>query len=351
MAKCVVGIDISLKKMDACISVIDDVQRVKVIGTRTFNNTLSGFKHLDTWLKMKCKNGCDVVGMEATGIYYEECAYYFFEQGYNVVVVLPNLAKKYFQAMGFRSKNDKTDAKALAQMFAERNFRSWKPKGRFYDKLRALTRHWESLQKYKTSLNNQLHALKHAKYVIKEVVQQIQRQIRLINKQLEKLDGMIAKHIQSDKKVASKVDKIAKIKGVGIVTISTIIAETNGFELFENSRQLVSYSGYDVVENQSGKRVGKTRISKIGNSHIRRVLLMPSFNVVTWKVPVFLSLYERTFERHKIKMKSYTAVQKKILVLIYSLWKKDEEFDQELYIRNYQNEEQDSSLVGLEQAC
>jgi transposase len=52
----------------------------------------------------------------------------------------------------------------------------------------------------------------------------------------------------------------------------TVIAETNGFTLFENSKQLVSYAGYDVVENQSGKRVGKTSISKKGNYRIRRII-------------------------------------------------------------------------------
>ena len=52
---------------------------------------------------------------------------------------------------------------------------------------------------------------------------------------------------------------------------------------FANQRQLVSYAagppgGYDVVENQSGNRSGKTRISKKGNSRIRRILHLPAFN-------------------------------------------------------------------------
>ncbi|MCD8264294.1 MAG: IS110 family transposase [Tannerellaceae bacterium] len=32
--------------------------------------------------------------------------------------------------------------------------------------------------------------------------------------------------------------------------------------MFNSVAQLVSYAGYDVVENQSGKRVGRSRISK-----------------------------------------------------------------------------------------
>ena len=50
-------------------------------------------------------------------------------------------------------------------------------------------------------------------------------------------------------------------------------------------------------------------------------------------------------------MKGYTAVQKKLLVLIYTLWKKDKEFEENYKDGKYQKEEQDSSLVGWEQAC
>lgn len=350
MAKYAVGLDISLSKMDACVSFIDNEQRVKVIASKVFRNTKTAFPQLEAWVKKHCKDNPVVIGMEATGVYYEECAYFLYEKGYDIVVVLPNLAKKYFQAMGFRSKNDKADAKALSQMFAERVFKLWKPRGRFFYKLRAMTRHRESLQTLKTALNNQIHALSHGMYVIKEVIMQLQQQIKLIDKQLAALDKKILDHIQSDAVLAEKIQKIITIKGVGTLVAATIVAETNGFELFENSRQLVSYSGYDAVENQSGTHRGKTRISKKGNAHIRRILFMPAFSVVTQKVAVFLSLYERTYERHKIKMKSYTAVQKKLLVLIYTLWKKEEKFIENHRQVNTRKEEQDSSLVGLAQA-
>jgi hypothetical protein len=42
---------------------------------------------------------------------------------------------------------------------------------------------------------------------------------------------------------------------------------------------------------------------------------------------LFVNLYKRTFEKHGIKMKSYVAVQKKILTIIFALWKKNEAFD------------------------
>ena len=133
--------------------------------------------------------------------------------------------------------------------------------------------------------------------------------------------------MEEDEILKKKFADICKIKGLGLQSLAVIIAETNGFAAFKNVSQLVSYAGYDVVENQSGNRIGKTKISKKGNSHIRRCLHFPAFNMIKYEVAPFKNLYERIYEISKIKMKGYTAVQKKLLIVIYTLWKKDEAFD------------------------
>ena len=61
-----------------------------------------------------------------------------------------------------------------------------------------------------------------------------------------------------------RVKKIETIKGLQLITIVTILSETNGFAQFNNIRQVVSYAGLDVAERQSGLFKGKTRISKKG---------------------------------------------------------------------------------------
>lgn len=334
MLKYSLGIDISMKVLNACLSVIDNLQEIKVKASKKFNNDAVGFKELSGWIKKHYKH-TDVpfsIVMEATGVYYEQCAMYLFKQGWSVAVVLPNKAKKYLQACGIKSKNDKIDARGLAQMGAEQKLEPWQPMDEFFFTLRTLTRHHESLQVLKTNINNQLHAHNEGVLAIKQVVKQLNKLIETINKQIEETETSIKNHIVSEPAVYQKVQDIAKIKGVGLMTLATVLAETNGFLLFKNTAQLVSYCGYDIVENQSGKHNGKTRISKQGNSHIRRILHMPAFNVVRYKVAPFIQLYGRTIEKHHLKMKSYVAVQKKILVIIYSLWKKGEPFDE-----NYNN--------------
>jgi transposase len=52
---------------------------------------------------------------------------------------------------------------------------------------------------------------------------------------------MMKNLIDSDHVIKEKIANICKIKGIGMLTAATILAETNGFELFKNYKQLVSY--------------------------------------------------------------------------------------------------------------
>jgi len=321
------GIDASKDNMDVCLMFVDQTLDAKIKAQHKFANTLSGFKELHRWCKKHCKELVPLyVLMEATGVYYEKLAIYLVDQQYSVSVVLPNKARKYMQALGLKSKNDKIDAKGLALMSSQQKFDVWQPLSKFYYQLRQLTRHHQNLQESKTSLANQHHALQHSAYVTKEVTRQLRKTITLFEKQIEQIKIAIVEHISSDQTVQRKVNHICRIKGVDVLTVATVIAETNGFTLFNNIAQLVSFAGYDVIESQSGNHSGKTRISKKGNSRIRRILHMPAFNVVRHQQAPFTNLYERVYDGTKIKMKAYVAVQKKLLVLIYTLWKKDEAF-------------------------
>ncbi|MDQ3843702.1 MAG: IS110 family transposase [Bacteroidota bacterium] len=336
MIKYSLGIDISLKMLHACLSVIDVQQQVKIKATRKFANNALGFKELQHWIQKHYKQQ-DIplhIIMEATGVYYEQCAMYLYKNGFTVIVVLPNKAKKYLQAKGLKSKNDKMDAKGLAQMGAEQRLESWQPMDDFYYTLRSLTRHHESLQNLKTNLTNQRHADHAGVHTNKQIDKQLNKLIETIDKQIAEIQKAIEDHIASDITVQQKIKGIIKIKGVGLLTVATLLAETNGLLLFKNTSQLVSFAGYDVIENQSGNHKGKTRISKKGNRHIRRILHLPAFNVVRYQVAPFMQLFNRTIQKHHIKMKSYVAVQKKVLAIIYSLWKNNKAFDEDYY-KNY----------------
>ena len=116
---------------------------------------------------------------------------------------------------------------------------------------------------------------------------------------------------------------ICSIPGVGRLTAATVLAETNGFELIRNKRQLTSYAGLDVKEKQSGTSIkGKPRISKKGNRHLRKAMHLPALVAIRHEKK-FKAVFVRLVSKHGIKMKAAVAVQRKLLEMIYTVYSKN----------------------------
>src|SRR5215203_6381521 len=344
--KYAIGIDMGMEKLDACISLMTVQQQVIVKAQCNFNNDYKGFALFHAWVTKNIKMDLPIIFlMEATGVYYEQLAWFLYDKDCTVSVVLPNKAKKYKEALGLKSKNDHIDAKGLAQMACEQKATQWKPFSKDIYLLRLITRQIQNISKQCNIISNQLHALQHAMFRDKVIEKMYNKQLTLLQKNKKDLQKRVELIVDSDKSLKQKFQNICKIKGLGLQNLAVIVAETNGFAAFENIAQLVSYAGYDVIENQSGKRTGKTKISKKGNAHIRKCLHFPAFNTVRLKVGPFKNLYERVYERSKIKMKAYTAVQKKLLVMVFVLWKNDQSFNPDYQDKVSRDAEPEPSLA------
>lgn len=136
------GIDMAMENFDACPSIIDEQQRVAIRAQCSFKNNKKGFETFLAWVVKNTKQFAVPVVylMEATGIYYEQLAWFLHKQGNTVSVVLPNKAKKYKDALGLKSKTDRIDAEGLAQMACEQNNAIWKPLSDNLYLLRLITR-------------------------------------------------------------------------------------------------------------------------------------------------------------------------------------------------------------------
>lgn len=339
-----VGIDCAKDELVVCFGCLTNQWQTVYKANSVFGNTDSGFKKLLKWSEKLAEKDvplCFVV--EATGVYHEKAVYYLFDAGKQVNVVLPNKARHFAQTMKVRTVNDKECAKMLAVMGLEKQLDAWQKPDVVHAHLKQLTRERERLLDDKTMVNNQLHAEEHAVFPVKNSINRMKKRIRLLEKQAEEIEHEIITIIESHPVLHEKIKKICTIKGVGFITAITVVAETNGFNLIRNSKQLVSYAGYDVVEKQSGTSVhGKSRISGKGNKHIRKAMHFPALTSVMHDAH-HKALYTRLESKHGIKMKAYTAVQRKLLVLIYALWKKDECYDPDYHNRK------SNELKNLEQ--
>lgn len=326
-----VGIDISKEKFNACLYMYD---RASDVGCCTksieFANTRQGFNQLVRWSRKEAHKGCALTYlMEPTGVYYEGLAYHLHKIGQTFYVVLPNKARKFCEAEGIKTKTDAMDARCLALMgCVSRKLRPWSPPKPIYRELRQMTRFRADLCKVRTSMTNRQEALLHMAGAVKGVLKGCERLVEEIDKLLEKNEKAISAKLAEDSELEAKVRRIATVKGIRQTTIVSVIAETEGFHLISNRKQLTSFAGLDVVARQSGKEDPKRVISKKGNANIRAALYCPALSATRCNRQM-KAVYDRICLKHpKEKMIGITAVMRRMLLLIYTLWKNGEEYDE-----------------------
>ena len=327
-----VGVDISKNDFFATIAVLMYNQEIIYRGSKKFNNNPEGFEEFFLWVLTTLGKDIPIhFTMEPTGVYYEGLAYYLFGKGQIVHVVLPNKAKKYAESLSIKSKTDKLDSKSLGRMGVERKLDNWVLGSLIYRKLKGLTREREMLQKDKTRVQNQLHAETNSAEPFGKIITRMKNHIKYLEKQMKAIEKDLKELIKKDEMVSEKIKKITSIPGIGLLTATVVISETNGFCSIKNQKQLTSYSGYDILLQESGKWKGKSKISKKGNSHIRRALYMPSLSSIT-HAETYNRIYNNLYEHKQNGLIAGTAIQRKLLCLIYTLWKKDT-----YYIENYED--------------
>ncbi len=328
------GIDISSDDFAASYGVFYSDMEREVTSIKKFKNTKRGFDKFLAFTK-KHQNKINPDGtiqtwyvMEASGVYYENLAYYLNDKGFNVHVALANKVKSYIKTLENKSKNDELDSIAIAQYGLEKQLLKWMPPSPEMKGLKELSRELSALKDMRTSAKNQSHAKNKAYEINNSSIKRINELNRFLNKQIKKIEKELVTAVKENPELKKFIEDVTILKGVGFQTVVLVIAETNGFEGILNRRQIASYVGLDVRENQSGKKAGKSSISKHGNKYIRKGLYMPALSCKKYDKKM-KDLYERVLERHggKNKKVAIIAVMRKILHIIYALWKNRIKYD------------------------
>jgi transposase len=328
IVKQVVGIDVAQKELVVTIGLMLDDWSPQLRGCKAFPNTPKGFHALEQWVKEQ--NNPEVTVrfvMEATGVYHEALAYFLDEKGLEVSIILPNRISNYMRTLQVKTITDKTASEAIAMFGLEKKLDRWKRPNKLFKSMRQLTRERDQLVQNRTIVKNQLHAELVEAIPNSRTVERIKKQIAFLNEQEKEIKQEIATLVKQDVQVEASINTICSLPGVGVLTAVTVIAETNGFELVRNKRQLVSYTGLDVKEKQSGTSIkGKPRISKKGNKHLRKAMHLPALTAIKHDER-FKAIFARLVAKHGIKMKAAVAVQRKLLEMIFILYKTNIHYD------------------------
>jgi transposase len=330
LLKQTVGIDVASKKLDVSLGRLDDEMITEIYAYKVFDNTEKGFMALGLWVKKQTDAAVQLrFIMEATGVYHERIARYLSDKGHMVTIVLPNKIANFFKTLEVKTITDKSMSAAIAQFGLEKNLQDWVPARKVYRQLRQVTRERDQLIHERTMVKNQLHAEETEAYPNEKSVKRIKARIKMINGQIRETGEEITAIVRNDAEVAAAATLVSSIPGIGALTAATILAETDGFKLIENKRQLTSYAGLDVKLKDSGTSVhGKPQISKRGNRYLRKVMHMPALAAIR-HTDRYKAVFVRIVSRTGIKMKGVVAVQRMLLEMAYTVYKTKKAYDKD----------------------
>jgi len=140
-----VGIDIAKSFNVSCV--IDDKDKV-IKKSFKFNNNELGFRDFNNFLSSIDNNRYNfIIGMEATGLLFENLYLYLKNKGYNVILLNPYQTSKFREMNTMKKvKNDNIDCLMIASLIKSGRYSKAYVSEEVYASLRALHRHRASLQ-------------------------------------------------------------------------------------------------------------------------------------------------------------------------------------------------------------
>ena len=96
--------------------------------------------------------------------------------------------------------------------------------------------------------------------------------VRLLSQRVAALDQQIA-DAAATSVLWPVIEALMALRGVSLLTATTIVAEIGDLKRFASAPQLMAYLGLVPSEHSSGASKSRGGITKTGNGHVRRVLV------------------------------------------------------------------------------
>ena len=300
-----VGIDISKATFDSYGNEIGDAHRT---------NDQKGFKKL---LKELDEDSCCV--MEATAAYHQPLANFLYDNNRMVSVLNPIIVKRYGQMKQRLNKNDKADAKLIADYATDHGVPLWEPLPAYIEECRSMQASVSMFTKQQTQLKNRLEFLASRNEKTGAVVRSVKRQLKSLQKEIKQLESDMMKILkQHDQEL---VTCLMSIPGIGPKSAMFLISHTNGMRDFQSAKQVISFLGLAPMERTSDSSIrGVSRISHRGNPKLRSIMFLASFTAHKHN-PQCKALFDRLVAKGKSPKLALIAVANKLLKQAFAISK------------------------------
>ena len=316
-----IGIDVSKKTLDICFL---DEKKNKIDVFKVSNDS-SGIQNLFERVSRYTLATTSSFVMEATGSYHVLLALSLLDKNYSVKVFNPIISNKYAATYVRKCKTDKIDAFRIAEIGLLEDLPKLKLSRKFFF-LRRKISILQKLQLQRQVLFASFSQFEEDSLVLNTSISPALKSTQKILQQIVKSIKLLENEILEEGKCFFEFETISKIKGISPKATSIILSYISD-KNFISKHALTAFAGLDVSTKLSGSSIrGKGKISKRGNSILRKTMTQAAWGVIMHNPP-FSDLYSY----YKSKGKHYHAIlviiARKLLHIFYGMMKSGSHFD------------------------
>lgn len=381
-----VGIDISKYKHDFCI--VSNTGEV-IVENCSFDNNKKGFQQLLE--KLKPYNKSEVhIAFEATGHYSVNLELLLIIQGYSFMKINPLIIHQFLKARSLRrTKTDKADALTIVQYLMSVPYKPnsnllyniytlkslcrsrellIKEKSKFavlltneldksFPELKSFFNNTISttflyiLDKYKNTSHialmkdyDSIRKVSHGKFSYAKFAKLKELAKNSVGHHDKNSDLLISTYISIynhfndkinpiDKQISTIIKelnpKMLTIHGIGEISAATILAEYGDIKNFSSPAKMLAFAGLEPSVIESGTLSSNGKMVKHGSGHLRYSIMNIALIILKYS-PTFYDYYLKKRSEGKCHRVALSHVCKKLIRVIYSLEKYNNDFNPSL---------------------
>ena len=297
-----VGVDIAKRSLD--LHVRPDGRRLST------SNDQQGFKEIVEVIPQP--KTCLIV-IEATGGYQKLLVEWLLEAGHYVAVVNPRQVRDFARGLGILAKTDTIDAAVLSRYAEGVRPRTVSITPENQAQIVALVTRRRQLIDLRTAEKNrrELIRVKSVRNSVDQVLKVLEKQIILIEKQIESL-------LESDDDWNEKAELLLSVPGIGPATVASLLADLPELGRL-NRQEIAALAGLAPYNRDSGRSRGKRAIWG-GRRAVRCSLYMATLTAMRCN-HVIMPFAERLDAQGKPFKVVITACMRKLLVILNTMVK------------------------------
>lgn len=259
------------------------------------------------------------IAVEATSRYHELLVERARKRGLIVYLVSGYELKHYAIAVRRRMRNDATDAELLSRYLAHERDQlvPYEPRSPQLQTLWQLLKRRALLIQQNHQRRQSFNEVPALQALERTLAGQHQRAIALIDQKLKVLSRELG--------WGNDLARLRSIKGIGeLSAYALLVAYRSG--RFIHHDAFVAYLGLDVRTKDSGKHIGKRKLTKHGDGEYRRLLHCAAMTA-SQNQPYFAARYQALLARGLSKTAALVVIARKLARIAFTLLHKQLTFD------------------------